>query len=104
VTDHHIINDGGEDIVFKMRGAEPLPAGIDTATAQCIRVEGPEEFNCWGRPRKRLIFILKVIEPNAFVGTKLKMFAEFNPAWPYIPRSAKPHKLVQIAGNQNGGR
>jgi hypothetical protein len=93
-------DDGGEDIIFTVRTAEPLLPGIDTATVQCIRVEGPEEFNCWGSPRKRLIFILKVIEPNAYAGTKLKMFVEFNPAWPYIPRSAKLYKLVQLVGNK----
>jgi hypothetical protein len=92
------IIDDDKDIVFKMRGAEPLLAGVDTATVQCIKVEGPVDFNCWGKPRKRLVFIFKVIEPNTYAGTKLKMFVEYNPAWPYIPRSAKLHKLVQMIG------
>jgi hypothetical protein len=100
VADDEIIDDGDEDIVFKVRGAEPLLAGIDTATVQCIKVEGPMEFNCWGKPRTRLVFIFKVIEPNTYAGTKLKMFAEYNPAWPYIPRSAKLYKLVQILGTK----
>src|SRR5262249_50318481 len=76
VVDQDIINDGREDIVFKVPDEEPLLAGIDAATVQCIKVGGPMDFNRWGTPRKRLIFILKVIEPNAYAGTKLKMFVE----------------------------
>jgi hypothetical protein len=100
VADDEIIDDGDEDIVFKVRTAEPSLIGIDDCTAQCIKVEGPKEFNCWGEVRRRLIFVFKVIEPNSYAGTKLKMFAEFNPGWPYIPRAAKLYKLIQIAGGK----
>lgn len=86
-----------DDIVLSITEDLPHLPDCESVIAQCLKVERVT-FNVWGEPRERLIFTMHVIDPACHEGKRLKMYAEFNPKWRYLPRTSKLRKLVNIAG------